>query len=186
MPPPIRVELVPHSDEWSAAARAEAERLRDGLGGGGGGGAGWLVAVHHVGSTAVPGICAKPILDLLPEVRSLAELDAARAAVEALGYAWWGEFGIRGRRYCTLDDAATGRRRVQLHCFATGHPEVAAMLAFRDYLRAHPGKAAEYEAAKRGAAAEHGDDSHAYTDAKAPWIAAQLGPAMAYSRSRAP
>ena len=58
-----------------------------------------------------------------------------RRRLRAIGYEWRGEFGIAGRRYCTLDDAVTGQRLVQLHAFAAGHPEIDRMLLFRDYLR---------------------------------------------------
>jgi GrpB-like predicted nucleotidyltransferase (UPF0157 family) len=166
------VELVPHSPDWADAARAESARLAGAFGGN-------LVAVHHVGSTAIPGIRAKPILDLMPELRSLAHLDAARAALEALGYAWRGEFDIPGRRYLTLDDPATARRRVQLHCFESAHPEVEWLLAFRDYLRAHPDKAREYEAEKLRARDLHPTNVRDYTAAKAPWIEALRPLAMA-------
>ena len=163
MPPPIPVDLQPHAPAWAVAAEREAARLSSALGA-------QLLAVHHVGSTAIPGIRAKPILDLLPAVRNLDALDAARPRVEALGYAWWGSYGLPGRRYCTLDDPATGRRRVQLHCYEHGSPEIERHLAFRDHLRSHPVVAAAYDAEKARCRAQHPMDSHAYTACKSDWI----------------
>ena len=163
MPPPFAVELVPHAPEWSRQAAAEADRLAGALGDA-------LIVVHHIGSTAIPGIVAKPILDLMPEVPDLAALDRQHAAVEALGYQWFGEYGMPGRRYCVLNDRVTGRRRIQLHCFASGSPDIARHLAFRDYLRRHPDLARAYEAEKHRARDLHPDDSHAYTEEKAAWI----------------
>jgi GrpB-like predicted nucleotidyltransferase (UPF0157 family) len=145
-----------------------------------------LVAIHHVGSTAIPGICAKPILDLMPEVAALADLDTARPALENLGYRWWGEYGIPGRRYCTLDESSNGRRLVQLHCFQAGHAEIERHLAFRDYLRAHSDEALAYDREKRRCRDLHPDDSHAYTDAKAAWINSLLPQALAYQRASRP
>ena len=103
--------------------------------------------------------------------------------MRALGYQWRGELGIPGRRYCVLDDPSTGVRRVQLHCFATGDPEIERMIAFRDYLRAHPEVAREYESIKRAARARHPDDRERYTSAKAPWITEMLPRALEYHRS---
>jgi GrpB-like predicted nucleotidyltransferase (UPF0157 family) len=163
MPPPIPVELDPHDPAWAATARREAARLADALGD-------ILVTVHHVGSTAIPAIRAKPILDLIPVVVGLAALDDARAGIEALGYVWWGEYGLPGRRYCTLDDPATGRRQIQLHCYEDGSPEIERHLAFRDYLRAHPDLARAYDAEKDRCREQHPLDSHAYTDCKNEWI----------------
>jgi len=128
-----------------------------------------VVVVHHVGSTSVPGLAAKPIIDLMPVVGDLAEIDRLRGRVEALGYGWHGELGIAGRRYCTLDDQA-GVRAVQLHIFQANSPHVERHVALRDYLRAHPEVARAYENEKRRAQSLHPDDSHRYTDEKAAWI----------------
>jgi GrpB-like predicted nucleotidyltransferase (UPF0157 family) len=176
MPAPIPVELVPHDPAWADLARHETARLTDALGEN-------LLVVHHIGSTAVPGIRAKPIVDLLPVVRSLAMIDRAQAAVEALGYVWWGELGLAGRRYCTLTDRVTGQRRVQLHCFEDGSPAIERHVAFRDYLLSHPDLAQAYDREKARCRDLNPGDSHAYTECKDTWIKRIEQEAIAFVRS---
>jgi GrpB-like predicted nucleotidyltransferase (UPF0157 family) len=163
MPPPIKVELLPHDPDWSYLANAEAWLLTGALGTN-------LRIVHHIGSTAIPSIRAKPILDLMPVVSNLAELDKCQSKMKALGYDWWGELGLPGRRYSTKSDPKTGHRTVQLHCYEDGSTEITRHLAFRDYLRAHPGLATEYDHVKAECQRRHPNDSHAYGDCKEAWI----------------
>ena len=157
------VELVEHDASWSELAQLEADRFRFLLGP-------TLLRVHHIGSTAIPGIVAKPIVDLIPVVASLEELDAARSRIEALGYKWWGEYGLPRRRYCTLNDNRSGRRLVHAHFYADGDSEIERHIAFRDYLLAHPDIAREYEQLKLRLAAQFAEDINAYADAKTSWI----------------
>jgi GrpB-like predicted nucleotidyltransferase (UPF0157 family) len=171
MPPPIPVILAPYNPDWPHMAASQAVRLRV-LGP-------TLVTVHHIGSTSVPGLAAKPIIDLMPLVTNLVDLDRQRRNVEGLGFEWHGEFGISGRRYCTLSDQ-TGTRLVQLHFFSADSPEVDRHIAFRDYLRSHSDAAAAYEKEKRRARDLHSKDSHAYTDEKAAWIRATEAKALAW------
>lgn len=125
-------------------------------------------------------------MDLLPVVQSLAEIDARRAEVEALGYEWWGELGIEGRRYCILTDAATGRRVAQLHVFAVGSGQIAWPVTFRDYLLVHPEEAREYDAEKIRARALHPGDVNAYNEVKGPWIRGCGKRAAAWAKRAAP
>jgi GrpB-like predicted nucleotidyltransferase (UPF0157 family) len=179
MPPPIPVELHPQDPAWAATARRESARLHDVLGDN-------LVTVHHVGSTTIPAIRAKPIIDLIPVVISLTALDDARTQIEALGYAWWSDYGLPGRRYCTLDDPATGRRIIQLHCYEDGSPEIDRHVAFRDYLRARPDLASAYDAEKSRCRDLNPRDSHAYTDCKNAWIRRIEREALDFSRASGP
>jgi GrpB-like predicted nucleotidyltransferase (UPF0157 family) len=168
------IELVPNDPGWSAIACAEIGRLKEALGD-------LIVEAHHIGSTAIPGIRAKPIVDLMPVVSNLSGLDADADKVVALGYEWRGEYGIAGRRYCPLSDPQTGKRLFHVHFFVQGGSEIRRHLAFRDYLRRHAGEARAYEAQKLAAAALHPDDGTAYTDAKAPWIKDCLVRALAWA-----
>jgi len=166
------VELDPHSSTWAELATRESARLAAVLGDN-------LVAIHHIGSTSIPGIRAKPLVDLMPEVLSLERLDQAEPGFLKLGYEQCGEFGIPGRRFCMLSDSA-GRRLYNVHCFETGTLGLQRHLAFRDYLRAHPERAREYEAEKIRCQQLHPDDTRAYSLAKDPWIKAAERDALAW------
>jgi GrpB-like predicted nucleotidyltransferase (UPF0157 family) len=106
-----RVVVVPHNPLWRDAFDVEAERVAAALGE-------TVVAVHHIGSTAIPNIHAKPVIDLLIEVRDIADVDQRSAAMESIGYEVMGEFGIAGRRYFRKDNEE-GIRTHQIHVFAT-------------------------------------------------------------------
>jgi GrpB-like predicted nucleotidyltransferase (UPF0157 family) len=163
MPAPIPVELQQSDPAWTEDALRESARLAAAIGA-------TIIVVHHIGSTAIPGIRAKPILDLMPVVLSLAKFDDSRSIIEGLGYLWWGEYGLPGRRYCTLDDPLTGRRMVQLHCFEQASSQITRHLAFRDYLRSNPDLARAYDVEKSRCRDLHPLDSHAYNDCKDAWI----------------
>jgi GrpB-like predicted nucleotidyltransferase (UPF0157 family) len=158
MLPPISVFLVPYNPAWPKIAAALLRTLGS-----------TLFAVHHIGSTSVPGLAAKPIINLMRIVTALDDLDRKRSLVEALGYSWHGELGMTGRRYCTLSDEGS-TRIAQLHIFAADSPHIGRHLAFRDYLRAHPEVAHAYEGEKRRARDQHPNGSHAYADEKEAWI----------------
>ena len=160
---PIKVELLPHDRHWAELAVTESGIIRSAL-------AENLITVHHIGSTAIPSIEAKPIVDLIPVVGSLERLDVQRPDLEALGYGWHGPLGLPGRRNCTKSDPKSGRRRIQLHIYQDGSPEITRHVAFRNYLRNHPGLAREYEAEKFRCQVLHPDNSHSYSDCKDAWI----------------
>ena len=163
MLPPYAVRLRPHDPQWAEQASAEAARILKAV---------WpaIIEMHHVGSTAISGIEAKPIIDLVAITPNLDTIEAARPKLEALGYGWHGDFGLEGRRFCTLSDQDTGLRRFHLHCYADGDHSIRRHLAFRDYLRARPEVAESYQRMKQDCAARHPDDSYAYTACKDRWI----------------
>lgn len=128
-----------------------------------------IIRIEHIGSTSVPGLAAKPIIDLLPIVNDIGMLDAQKKEVIKLGYLWHDEFGIAGRRFCTFTNEH-GVRLIHLHFYQQGNMHIERHLAFRDYLLAHPAVAQQYQHEKLRAAALHPSDSLAYNDEKNNWI----------------
>src|SRR5919198_672780 len=157
-----KVEVVPHSPQWRDAFETEAEHVAAALGEN-------VVAVHHIGSTAIPNIYAKPVIDLLVEVRDITEVDGRSSAMKLLGYEVMGEFGIFGRRYFRKDNRE-GVRTHQIHAFEAGSAQVERHLAFRDYMIAHPEDARKYSELKRKLAQEHPQNIERYMDGKDDFI----------------
>ncbi|MEO3752373.1 GrpB family protein [Streptomyces sp. B6B3] len=166
-----RAEVHAPDPRWAADAEAERARLLDLL-------APWLVdGVEHVGSTAVPGLVAKPILDLMASVhdpeavveralRRLVEDGWCHVPPELDGRPW--------RRFFVKPDPSGQRRKAHLHLLPCDHERWREQIAFRDMLRRDAHLAARYADLKRRLAHEYGDDREAYTEAKAQFIAEAL------------
>ncbi|MBD2022086.1 GrpB family protein [Leptolyngbya sp. FACHB-36] len=157
-----QVEVVPPNPQWRREFEHESQRVAEALGEN-------VVAVHHIGSTAIPTIYAKPIVDMLVEVKDIAAVDVRNAAIATLGYEAVGEFGIPGRRYFRKHNAA-GVRTHHIHAFETGSPQVDRHLAFRDYMIAHPDDAQAYSTLKRELAKQYPSNIEAYMDGKDEFI----------------
>ena len=127
-----------------------------------------VVAVEHVGSTAVPGLPAKPIIDLDVVIPAIADLPAAIERLATLGYVHRGDLGIPGREAFSRPPDTPPHH---LYVCARDSAELRRHLLFRDYLRAHPEDARAYGALKRQLAARFRDDREAYTEAKTAFVA---------------
>ena len=168
---PVRpVVVVDWTADWSVSYSEEADRLRRVLGS-------LIVEIHHVGSTAVAGLCAKPVIDIFLQVVSLRELDAQTSRIESMGYQAMGEYGLAGRRFFWRGSQP---RTHHIHAYQADNPEPLRHVHFRDYLRCHSDIAAEYGRMKRAAAATHPRDMEAYCRAKAPFIVAHEARALAW------
>src|SRR5258706_5922297 len=159
--PPSRYSFTDYSPAWPAEFEVEAERLRGLVGDA-------IVAIHHIGSTSVPGLAAKPILDIMPLVPSIPAGDAHNAALPHAGDHPMGEYGLAGRRYFTKDRGE--HRTHNVHFYQADNPDVERHLAFCAYLRAHGAARDRYEALKREIYARHATDIAAYNDGKTAWI----------------
>ena len=131
------------------------------------------IHLHHIGSTAVPGLLAKPIIDMLLVAPALPDLDRRATDLAALGFAAKGENGIAGRRYFVRRDAC-GMRTHHLHAFADGAQAIARHLAFRDCLRADANLLDEYASIKRRALGDGSVSRAQYQDRKDAFIARVL------------
>lgn len=156
-----RIEVVPHRPEWGEEYRSEARRITSILGEN-------LAEIHHIGSTAILGIQAKPVIDILVIVTDLLSILDKIADFQALGYDHRGEYGIPGRQY--FRKIIAGEHTHHLHIYQTGHPDPAVLINFRDYLRDNPEEAQAYSRLKQKLAVRHRYSSVDYTDAKTEFI----------------
>jgi GrpB-like predicted nucleotidyltransferase (UPF0157 family) len=158
-----KVIVSAYDPAWVAAFEKEALVLRGLLGE-------EIVRLHHIGSTSVPGMFAKPIVDLMVEVVDILRIDRTNQRMEDAGYIPRGELGIPGRRYFvkgTLEE-----RSFHIHCYQAGDFEVTRHLVVRDYLCAFPDEAAAYSALKVELAEQFPEDIDAYVSGKEAFVAA--------------
>ena len=151
------VRIVPYDAAWPEEFEAEKQRLRPVL-------APWLAGrIHHVGSTSVPGLAAKPVIDILAEVRSLEESREAIEPLQELSY-WWAPYQEEHMNW--LCKPSPQHRTHHLHLVVPDSRAWREELAFRDALRAEPETARNYEELKRRLADEHVHHREAYTVGK--------------------
>ncbi|MBV9850914.1 MAG: GrpB family protein [Armatimonadetes bacterium] len=180
------IEIVSYDPRWPALFVAEAARIHAAVGG-------QLVALEHFGSTAVPGLSAKPVIDILVAVRSLVQArQEAVPALEALGYSYWRDNPDPHHMFFVKGLPPHGPRTHHVHLVEVGSPDARLTgedtfrdrLLFRDYLRAHPEEARRYEALKRDLAARFTTDREAYTDSKTDYVRSVMVRARRETKTR--
>jgi GrpB-like predicted nucleotidyltransferase (UPF0157 family) len=140
---------------------SEAQRIRGALGD-------LADRIDHVGSTSVPGLDAKPIVDIQLSLASMIPRDAYVEPLTRLGYRWVVDPWTDDHEYFSRDE--DGNRAFQIHACRAGSEWERRHLAFRDWLRQHPADAAEYARLKRALAERHPRDIIAYIEGKTPFI----------------
>jgi GrpB-like predicted nucleotidyltransferase (UPF0157 family) len=156
---PVRIDS--YDPRWPVRFEEERRHLEKTLGSSITGG------IHHVGSTAVPGLDAKPVIDILVGVDSL---ESSRVYIEPLAGLGYMYSPYRPDEMLWFCKPHRAHRTHHLHLVPTDSPRFRAELGFRDYLRAHPEEAKDYASLKRELAAQYGHDREAYTKAKADFI----------------
>ena len=156
------VWIVPYDVTWPEQFAQLAQLLRNALGP-------VALRIDHIGSTSVPQLAAKPVIDIQISVADFEPLDAYRLPLERLGYIFRADNPERTKRYFR---EASGHRRVHIHVWRAGSFSEQFALLFRDYMRTHPDVASQYAQLKIGLAQQYArvEDRVAYTDAKSPFI----------------
>lgn len=148
---------MPQDPAWAGMFEAEAAALSSIL-------EQEVVAIHHMGGTAIPGIKAKPIIDILIEVQKIEKIGDFNPQMSGLGYEARGEFGLPGRRYFTKNRGLI--RTHNVHIYQKDNPEIERHLAFRDYMISHPEDARAYSQLKEELAEKFPTDINRYMDGK--------------------
>jgi GrpB-like predicted nucleotidyltransferase (UPF0157 family) len=151
-----RVDVSPYTESWRAEFNKESDKLVNIFGE-------EILEIHHIGSTAIEGLPAKPIIDLMPVVKSVLSVDDFREEMQAIGYLVKGENGIPGRRYF---EKGGDDRTHHVHIYEEGDKQIVRHLAFRDYVRDHPEVKKEYGNLKEKLAHRYPYDIASYIEGK--------------------
>jgi GrpB-like predicted nucleotidyltransferase (UPF0157 family) len=155
-----KIEVVDYDPAWPQLFEFECEELCRTLGA-------VAVSIHHIGSTAVPGLAAKPVIDIVVQVTRLIDMDCHESHMMGIGYEPKGEFGIPGRRFF---QKGGDNHTHHVHAFAQGDPHVFRHIVFRDYLKLNPNVATEYGELKRRVAQGCHNDIEVYRQGKDAFI----------------
>ena len=156
-----KIEVVSYNQNWPVIFASEARLIKIALGDN-------CRAIHHVGSTSIPGMCAKPIIDIIPVVKNIQKVDDVVAAMIKLDYQAGGEGGMLFRRFFTKTVAMHG---FNVHIYEEGAGEVDRLIKFRDWMRNHQDDADDYANLKIKLASEHADNRLSYTMGKESLVA---------------
>ena len=166
------IVVVAYNPEWPGVFRHLAQSIREAMGK-------TAQRIDHIGSTAVPGLDAKPVIDIQISVDSFVPITRIRLPLAGLGYVWQEDNPDLSKRYFR---EGAGKQRVHIHVRLAGSWSEQFSLLFRDYLRAHPDDAAQYAALKQRLAQEYRDDRPGYVEAKSPFIWAIMEQANHWSQ----
>lgn len=163
-----KIEVLPYNPSWASQFKNDAVLITSILSSN-------LIAIEHIGSTAVPNLAAKPVIDILLEVNSLDVLDTCNEALQHIGYKAKGENGMTGRRYF---QKGGDNRSHHIHAFVKGDEQLFKHRVFRDYLIAFPSIANDYAKVKLSAATNCNNNSALYCEMKNDFIADHLANAV--------
>ncbi|NOU96615.1 GrpB family protein [Paenibacillus sp. LMG 31456] len=153
----MNVVVTGYNDNWKQMFREEAQKIKNIFGD-------ELIDIHHIGSTSVPGLIAKPVIDIMPVVKDIEKIDSYNEQMIGLDYECMGEFGLKGRRYFRKGG---DNRTHQVHVFQVENKEdINRHLAVRDYLRTHSEEAIQYGNLKESLAKQFPNDIEAYMNGK--------------------
>lgn len=151
-----KLEVVPYNPAWPELFQLEKEKLASVL-------SNEVIAIHHIGSTSVPSLSSKPIIDILIEVKSIENIDRYNNDLATIGYDAKGENGIARRRFF---QKGGDERTHHVHVFQAHDKNILRHLAFRDYLIAHPETSAAYATLKQQLVNQNPDIIDAYIEGK--------------------
>lgn len=163
-----KVIIVDYNPNWPAMFEEEKTAILAGAGE-------WIEDIQHVGSTSVPGLAAKPIIDIMIAVYDLALVEKCVWPIASLGYAYMGEFGLPERHFFRKPPADGWYKRTHhIHMVLKGSNQWKNQIHFRDYLRTHPEACQQYQDLKRDLSQRYSEDRFGYGDAKQDFIFAIL------------
>lgn len=155
-----KIEVHPYDATWPIQFEREAKQLRTIFGE-------QLIAIDHIGSTSIPQLCAKPVIDILITVKQINDVDTLNMKMNAFEYVAHGTHGIEGRRFFSKGG---DQRTHHVHVFEKGDAQIERHLLFRDYLRAHPEVAKQYGTLKEQLAAQYRMEKELYIAGKHDFI----------------
>ncbi len=163
------VELKPYNPQWEELYNQESELISTTI-------SDFLVDIQHIGSTAIPDIVSKPIIDIAVALDSLENIERIIAPLEKIGFIYRGEQGIPDRHLFVK--GGEDFRTHHLHVMNNTHYEWKKHIAFRDYLRTHPKEAKQYSDLKKSLEQQFKEDRESYTESKSEFIAGILEKAI--------
>lgn len=153
------VFLVHWTEEWNKEFLSEKEKIQDKIGE-------YIINIHHIGSTSVKYLSAKPIIDIAVEIKDFDMGGNTAALLEDLGYSYKGINILPERHYFSKGELRTH----QIHMYQSGNKYLLEQLKFRDYLRVNDGARIEYEQLKLNLANEIKDNKHKYAEEKTEFV----------------